>query len=250
MKIFLSTAVALGVAAAAFADDVHLTSAVTDILKLSQSQVSPAVLEAFIANSPVAYSPSPDEIVYMHKQGVPDEVVAAMIRHGMENRPQESAAEAMGAACGVPMPQTPPPDMQAAQQAPPYAPAQPAPAVQEVVTTPYPTVILTITGVPATGAGERLDGSGLDPDGVTVGLADTAHVRLRRGWIPRRRFPWRLRWSRRWRSWRRSSLIPRSDTRDSAENSCCGYRRQIRPGRRFAMEPVFSSPHLPGLISN
>jgi hypothetical protein len=128
----------LGVAAAAFADDVHLTSAVTDILKLSQSQVSPAVLEAYIANSPIAYSPSPDEIVYMHKQGVPDEVVAAMIRHGMELRRPSAPAEAMAPPPGVPMPQTPPPDMEGAQPVPPYAAAQPAPAVQEVATTPYP----------------------------------------------------------------------------------------------------------------
>ena len=78
MKTFLSTAIALGVTMAALADDVRITSAVADLVKMAQAQVSPAVLESFVANSPVAYSPNPDEILYMKKQGVPDEVVAAI----------------------------------------------------------------------------------------------------------------------------------------------------------------------------
>jgi len=123
MKKLLTIAVALAVTLAAFADDVKLTPGVADIVKLCEAKVGATVVVAFVENSPVAYNPGPDEIVYLRKQGVPDEVVAAMLQHGAELRRQSTEA-AVTPPSLVPTPQTP---------APP-AGAQPLPMVEQPAT--------------------------------------------------------------------------------------------------------------------
>ena len=87
----------------ALAQEPRLSAGLTDIVKLSQANAGPAVIESFINNSPIAYSPTSDEIIFLRKQGVSDQVLAALLRHGAEIRQQANAAAA----------------------APPYQPQQP-----------------------------------------------------------------------------------------------------------------------------
>ena len=76
------------------ADDVYLSAAVRDVLKLSKSTVDSKVIESFVQNSVVASSPTADEIIYLHKEGVSDNVIAALLKRGGELRQQSPAPAA------------------------------------------------------------------------------------------------------------------------------------------------------------
>lgn len=78
---------------------------VQEILKMIQAKVDPEIIKTYVKNSPTAYSLMADEIIDLQKQGVPDEVVTAMIQHGAELRaraPQALPSPTVPPATGVP----------------------------------------------------------------------------------------------------------------------------------------------------
>jgi hypothetical protein len=93
----------------------NLAPGLLDIIKLAQSGVSEDVMINFAAQSPYAYKLTADEIVYLNDLGVPQNVVAAMLRKVVKEEPQVAT--------------TPPPAPPEPQPQPPPAPAPvPAPA--------------------------------------------------------------------------------------------------------------------------
>ena len=74
---------------------------VADVLKLSRAQVSEDVILTYVQNSGTVYNLGPQEIVYLHEQGVSDRVINTM------QDQRKKAAEAA--------PQTAPPAVAAAQ---------------------------------------------------------------------------------------------------------------------------------------
>ena len=90
---------------------VQLSYGVPDVLKLAQAHVDDAVIVAFIGNSGTIYNLTSPEIVYLHEQGVSDQVVTTML--DQRTKVQETAART-----------APPPDSSAVnttQSAPTYA---------------------------------------------------------------------------------------------------------------------------------
>jgi len=53
-----------------------------DILQMIQAGVSTEVTKSYIENSPIRYTLTPSEIIALKKQGVPDELTSAMLKHG------------------------------------------------------------------------------------------------------------------------------------------------------------------------
>ncbi len=113
MKKLLLAPLLLGVAFTAMADDPHYSPGISDIVKLAQAKAAPMVIESYIKNSPIAYNPTPDEIISLRAQGVTDEVLSALIKHGGELRRQAQ-----------PVPGAPPYQFQGAP--PPGAPPPPS----------------------------------------------------------------------------------------------------------------------------
>jgi hypothetical protein len=52
---------------------------VGDVLRLSHAQVGEDVIVAYVHNSGTTYNLSPQDIVYLHKEGVSDKVISAML---------------------------------------------------------------------------------------------------------------------------------------------------------------------------
>lgn len=61
---------------------VRLSYGLDEIAKMVQAGVDPDVVQAFIENSAIAYSPNAGDIVHLHELGAPSHVVAGLIRHG------------------------------------------------------------------------------------------------------------------------------------------------------------------------
>jgi len=97
------------------APGVSYAPGVQEIMKMVEAKVDPAVLQAYIKNSPTAYTLSADVIIDLKKKGVPDEIITGMIQHGSELRAQAGSA-AQAYAATAPAPANPPPTG-------PYAPA-------------------------------------------------------------------------------------------------------------------------------
>jgi hypothetical protein len=111
---------------------VKLPYGVEDVLKLTRAQVSEDVTLSYIHNSGTIYNLSPNDIVYLRNQGVPDRVINTMLDQ-RKNVPAEAAAQAAQSAAPAMPPAPANADANAAaaaQAAPQYAPtyAQPAPA--------------------------------------------------------------------------------------------------------------------------
>jgi hypothetical protein len=70
----------------------RLSAGVADILKMIDGGIDPAVIETYIQNSNIAYYPSADEILQLHKAGVPSQIITALIRRGTELRGQHAQA--------------------------------------------------------------------------------------------------------------------------------------------------------------
>jgi len=89
---------------------------VEQIAKLKQAGVEVSVLQAYVEHSTALRPPNADEIVYLHDNGVPNEVLTALIRRGNELGTQAEQAAASRT--------------QTAQATPPApaAPSTPAPA--------------------------------------------------------------------------------------------------------------------------
>jgi len=136
---------------AATAQEVYLSSTTKEVVKLSQSQVSPDVVKNYVRTAPVA-SVSADEIIHLHKAGVADEIISAMLNRSSEFR-KESAAYAKSIetpkAAEMPNVQSPPQVVEAPAYSPPVvttpvysapvvAPAYVAPSYVYPYVYPYP----------------------------------------------------------------------------------------------------------------
>ena len=120
----------------------NLPYGVEDVLKLSRAQVSEDITLNFIHSSGTIYNLAPKDIVYLHNQGVSDQVINAMLNQ-RKNVAAEMAAQAAptGAPTAPQAPVAPDANAAAAAQAPTqYAPtyAQPAPTYAQPDTTYAP----------------------------------------------------------------------------------------------------------------
>lgn len=61
---------------------VALSPGVSEVVRMAQSGVSEEVIEAYVENSPTAFSLNPDEIIYLRDLGISDKVITGMIDHG------------------------------------------------------------------------------------------------------------------------------------------------------------------------
>jgi len=77
----------------------NVSPRVADILRMSDAGVEPRVIEAFVENSPGAFSPSAADIIALHQHGIADTLIAAIVQRGGRSRLQaaEPAAPAAGA---------------------------------------------------------------------------------------------------------------------------------------------------------
>src|SRR5687767_15079171 len=62
-------------------EDLKVSPALEEILKLAQAGVSEEVLLSYITNSTHLFSANSDAIVYLHDLGVSDNVITALISH-------------------------------------------------------------------------------------------------------------------------------------------------------------------------
>src|SRR5271165_4179634 len=99
------------------APPVRYSAGVADVLKMMDAKVDPAIIQAYVKSSSVAYNLNAGEIITLRDHGVPADVLTAMIQRGGELRGQAARASQVAA----------PPQVQ-----PPYpataAPYAPAPA--------------------------------------------------------------------------------------------------------------------------
>jgi hypothetical protein len=63
-------------------------SAISEVVKLSQSGVEDPVIQSFVASSTSVYPPSADDIIYLHKNGISVPVITALIQRGNTLRSQ------------------------------------------------------------------------------------------------------------------------------------------------------------------
>ena len=92
MKMLSAALIAGSVLAfSARGDEVYLSPGVAEVIKLSQSQISPDVVKSYVKSSSVSYALTADEVIQLRKTGVPDEVVTAMMNRGAELRQQAPA---------------------------------------------------------------------------------------------------------------------------------------------------------------
>jgi len=77
---------------AAQAKPVKLSFGVDEIVKMNQGGVEADVLVNYVENSNVPYHLSAEDIVSLHDQGVPSQVITTMIRHGAKMQQQAALA--------------------------------------------------------------------------------------------------------------------------------------------------------------
>jgi hypothetical protein len=107
---------------------VILPYGVADVLKLSRAQVSEEVTVNYIQNSGVAYNLAPNDIVYLHSQGVSDRLINAMLDERKRVIAQAAAAQPVAPAPAAPA--AAPTYADASAAAPAYAPVYAQPQVQ------------------------------------------------------------------------------------------------------------------------
>lgn len=69
-----------------------LSFGLEDIVKLVQSGAGTDVVLSYVENSPIVYAPTANDVMRMHEDGVPSEVIVAVLRHGGNLRGQEKQA--------------------------------------------------------------------------------------------------------------------------------------------------------------
>ncbi|HEY6167158.1 MAG TPA: hypothetical protein VI454_03900 [Verrucomicrobiae bacterium] len=74
----------------------YLTRAMEDVLKLSQSGIGEELLTTYVESLRSASFPSPDEIAYLHDRGVPDRVIATIVRKA--SKPDDTVSTPPGPA--------------------------------------------------------------------------------------------------------------------------------------------------------
>src|SRR5205823_2693607 len=65
----------------ALPDDIKASPALAEVIKLAHAGVSDEIMLAYIANSPVAFNVSSDQIVYLNDLGVSPTVITSLIQH-------------------------------------------------------------------------------------------------------------------------------------------------------------------------
>ncbi len=65
-----------------------------DVVKLVKAGVNTGVIETYVRNSRIP-APTPEDLVYLHEQGVPEDIVKALIEHGQSAK--ASGTSAVGA---------------------------------------------------------------------------------------------------------------------------------------------------------
>ena len=73
-------------------EDVKFSAGIGEIVRMVKSDTDSAVILTYVENSPIAFYPSADEIIYLHQLGTPPPIVSALIRHGGELRAQAAKA--------------------------------------------------------------------------------------------------------------------------------------------------------------
>jgi len=63
-----------------------LPPALDELARMAEAHVGQRTMKAFIANSPVVYSLSADQIIALKERGVPDNIIAAAVEHGAKLR--------------------------------------------------------------------------------------------------------------------------------------------------------------------
>ena len=72
------------------AANAKFSGAIGDVVKLHEAGMDPTTIQAFIENSTIAYVPTADEILRLHKLGIPEPLIAGLIRRGGELRNQQA----------------------------------------------------------------------------------------------------------------------------------------------------------------
>jgi len=80
----------------------QISPAIKEIVRMSESGMDSAVIQAYVENSSTGYSPRAEEIIYLHEHGIPGSVIAAMIQRGAHVREQISSAQANATAQAAP----------------------------------------------------------------------------------------------------------------------------------------------------
>jgi hypothetical protein len=101
----------------------RLSRGITDLLKMQERGIDKSVMRSYIESSPVAYQPTVEEIIYLHQQGLPDDLTTLLIHHGAQLRAQSPVPAQNQASIG-------------ADSTPVAAPVQPQQPI--VVSTPAP----------------------------------------------------------------------------------------------------------------
>ncbi|MBU6400455.1 MAG: hypothetical protein KGS61_09070, partial [Verrucomicrobia bacterium] len=145
---------------AAIPPTIPVSAGLAEVVKLAQAGVEPDVLLAYVQNSPVAYNPTAEDLVYLHDVGIGPAVITAMIDHGKQVRDQAAQAMATASVAAPPpsdssVPAVPPPenptapptpDAQVAAAPPPVAGH---PAESPAYGLPAPVVTPTADALPA-----------------------------------------------------------------------------------------------------
>jgi hypothetical protein len=73
-------------------EDVKFSAGIGEIVRMVKSDTDSSVIQAYVENSPIAFYPSAEEIIYLHQLGTPPAIVSALIRHGGELRARAAQA--------------------------------------------------------------------------------------------------------------------------------------------------------------
>lgn len=66
----------------------RLSRGIADLVKMQERGIDKSVMRSYIENSSVAYQPTVEEIIYLHQQGLPDDLTTLLIQHGAQLRAQ------------------------------------------------------------------------------------------------------------------------------------------------------------------
>ena len=64
----------------------YLSAGLPEIVKMHKAGVDASVLLAFVQNSPVAYHPAAEEIIFLRDQGLSSEIISALSRCGWRHQ--------------------------------------------------------------------------------------------------------------------------------------------------------------------
>lgn len=71
----------------------NLSPPVLEIVRMSDAGTDPAVIQAFVENSPNFYNLRSAEIIYLHDHGIPNTIITAIIQRGTKMREQLAVAQ-------------------------------------------------------------------------------------------------------------------------------------------------------------